>query len=618
MARKQKLELTWIGKENRPRLEPRILLEDPDKSYHAAHRVTDDDIFDNLLIHGDNLLALKTIERQFAGKVKCIYIDPPYNTGQAFEHYDDGIETSLWLTLMRERIALLRKLLRPDGVLFVQIDDNYFAHLKLVLDEVFGASRYINTIAVKTKESSGASGGGEDKRLKKNIEFLLAYGGDDFTSFNDVFNEVELGKYLEMMRIEDKSFKYTTVLYKTGKKEFVKTIKDGSGNDMKLYRVSDYETRSLARLAKDEGLTEVEAISKYYEFVHTTENAQTSIRTRVQEATDENDTMYALEYYPVSGRNKGKLTELLFVGPKKRLVSWFKNVTYKDGDRIFKKERIGTFWENLNWNNVTREGGVRFPNGQKPEKLVGICIDLATNEGDLVLDSFLGSGTTAAVAHKMKRQWIGIELGDHCVTHCCPRLKSVIDADDSGGITSITNWKGGGGYRYYRLAPSLLQEDEFGNWIINKKYNPEMLAEAMCKLEGFTYAPSADFYWQHGHSTETDFIYVTTQTLTREQLVKLSDEVGPNRSLLICCGAYRIRKLEDFPNLTLKKIPLAVMSKCEWGKDDYSLEIKALPDAPEPEPDEFEEVLQDLPKNKRKARKVLDQQASLFALEDAE
>jgi len=180
----------------------------------------------------------------------------------------------------------------------------------------------------------------------------------------------------------------------------------------------------------------------------------------------------------------------------------------------------------------------------------------------------------------------------------------------------MSGWKGGGGFRYYTLAPSLLQEDEFGNWVINKKYNPEMLAEALCKLEGFTYSPSPDFYWQHGHSTETDFIYVTTQTLTREQLVKLSDEVGPNRSLLICCGAYRIRKLEDFPNLTFKKIPLAVMSKCEWGKDDYSLAIKALPDAPEP--DEFEEVLRDLPKNKRKARKVLDQQASLFTLEDAE
>jgi adenine-specific DNA-methyltransferase len=211
-----------------------------------------------------------------------------------------------------------------------------------------------------------------------------------------------------------------------------------------------------------------------------------------------------------------------------------------------------------------------------------------------------------------------VELRDQCDTHIRPRIEGIVNGDDDTGISEKAGWSGGGGFRYYTLAPSLLEEDEFGNWIINKKYNPEMLAEAMCKLEGFTYAPSSDFYWQHGHSTETDFICVTTQTLTREQLVKLSDEVGPKRSLLICCGAYRIRKLEDFPNLTLKKIPLAVMSKCEWGKDDYSLEIEALPDALESEPDEFQEAIADLPKNKRKARKVMDQQASLFALEDGE
>lgn len=254
----------------------------------------------------------------------------------------------------------------------------------------------------------------------------------------------------------------------------------------------------------------------------------------------------------------------------------------------------------------------------KPEELIERVIHIATKKGDWVLDSFAGSGTTGAVAHKMGRRWIMVELGTHCETVIRPRLKKVVNAEDGLGITTHCNWLGGGGFRYFSLAPSLLQEDEFGNWIINKKYNPEMLAEALCKLEGFTYAPSTDFYWKHGHSTETDFIYVTTQTLTREQLQKLSDEVGTKRSLLICCAAFRVKKLDDFPNLTLKKIPLAVMSKCEWGKDDYSLAIKALPDAPEPIPDELAEVVQDLPKNKRKARKVLDQQASLFASEETE
>lgn len=458
--KKQKLELTWIGKENRPKLEPHILVEDPEKSYHAKHRVGENDLFDNKLIFGDNLLALKALEQEYAGKVKCIYIDPPYNTGQAFEYYDDRLEASLWLSLMRERLVMLRQLLSKDGVIFVQIDDNYFAHLKLMLDEVFGPKRYINTIAVKTKEISGASGGGEDRRLKKNIEFLLAYGGETFAAFNNVYNEVELGKFLEIMKLEERSFKYTSVLINQGKKEFVKTIKDGGGNDMRLYRVVGYETKSLSRIARDENISELQAIYKYYNWVHTTENAQTSIRTRVQEATDNEDNMYALEYFPISGRRKGKLTELRFVGPQKRLVSWFRDVTYKKGNNIFKREKIGTFWDNLNWNNVTREGGVRFPNGQKPEKLIRICIELATNPGDLVLDSFLGSGTTAAVAHKMGRRWIGIELGEHCHTHCIPRLKKVIDGEDPGGITKAVDWKGGGGFRYYRLAPSLPEKDK--------------------------------------------------------------------------------------------------------------------------------------------------------------
>ncbi|MCX4051061.1 site-specific DNA-methyltransferase [Aeromonas caviae] len=584
---KTKLELTWIGKDKRPKLEPRILLEDPGLSYHARHKVSENDIFDNKLIFGDNLLALKALEQEYTGKIKCIYIDPPYNTGQAFEHYDDGMEVSLWLSLMKERLIILRKLLSNDGVIFTQIDDKYFAHLKLILDEVFGANSYINTIAVKTKNSSGASGGGEDRRLKKNIEFILSYGGKDFVSFNEYYTEIELSKYLELMRIEGKSFKYTSVFHRIGKKEHVATIKDGAGSDMELYRIEDYETRSISKIAKDEGISEVDAIYKYYDYVHTTENAQTSIRTRVQQATDNKNNLYALEYYPVSGRNKGQLTELLFIGPQKRLVSWFKNVTNKSGTEIVKKEKLGTFWEDVNWNNVTREGGVRFPNGQKPEKLISICLELATKEGDLVLDSFLGSGTTAAVAHKMKRRWIGIELGAHCETHCLPRLISVVDGTDNKGISSLYDWKGGGGFRYYKIAPSLIEYDRFGQPVINKEFNAEMLAEAVCKLEGFTYAPSDTLWWQHGYSTETDFIYVTTQNLSIEQLEQISEEVGSDKTLLVMCGAFRC-KADRFANLTIKKMPKAVLKHCEWAHDDYSLNVQNLPMAArEPEQDDL-------------------------------
>ena len=203
-------------------------------------------------------------------------------------------------------------------------------------------------------------------------------------------------------------------------------------------------------------------------------------------------------------------------------------------------------------------------------------IHIATNPGDLVLDSFAGSGTTGAVAHKMGRRWIMVELGEHCHTHIIPRLKKVIDGEDKGGITDAVGWKGGGGYRYYRLAPSLLERDRWGNWIISRDYNPAMLAEAVCKLMGFTYEPSEADYWMHGRAAERDFIYVTTQSLTADQLRAISEDVGDERSLLICCKAFRADP-NGFPDLTIKKIPQAVLRKCEWGKDDYSLNIATLP-----------------------------------------
>lgn len=210
-------------------------------------------------------------------------------------------------------------------------------------------------------------------------------------------------------------------------------------------------------------------------------------------------------------------------------------------------------------------------------------IHIATNPGDLVLDSFLGSATTAAVAHKMGRRWIGIELGEHCHTHCIPRLSKVIDGEDAGGITEAVGWKGGGGFRYYKLAPSLLTQDKWGQWVISKEYNAPMLAEAVCKHENFSYAPSETLYWQQGRSTERDFIYVTTATLSHEQLQELSEEVGPERSLLVVCSAFRGRK-EGYANLTIKKIPSSVLTRCEWGHDDYSLKVENLPKAPPPVP----------------------------------
>ena len=244
----------------------------------------------------------------------------------------------------------------------------------------------------------------------------------------------------------------------------------------------------------------------------------------------------------------------------------------------------------------------------KPEALLSRVLDIATNPGDLVLDSFAGSGTTGAVAHKMGRRWIMIELGEHCHTHIIPRLKKVIDGEDQGGISKTVNWQGGGGFRYYSLAPSLLEQDRWGNWVVNKNYNPTMLAEALCKLEGFTSAPSETQWWNHGYSSEHDFIYVTTQNLSTQQLQELSDEVGGDRSLLVCCTAFR-GKSDQFPNLTLKKIPKMVLSRCEWGHDDYSLNVANLPMAePMLEPDIVKPI-------KSSVKQVNDAQYDLFGKE---
>ena len=562
-------------------MEPRILIENKDYSYGEPETgilPNGKPWNGNMLIHGDNLLALKALEQDYAGQVKCIYIDPPYNTGQAFEYYDDGLEVSIWLSLMYQRLELLKNLLAKDGVIFVQIDDNYMSHLRLIMNELFGKSAYINTITVKTKETSGASGGGEDRRLKKNIEFILCYGKENFMKFNDVYQETELSNYLEDMRVENKSFKYTTVFISTGEKTYYKTIKDGSNQDIIIYKHTNYQTKSVKKIAEENAISEIEVYNLYFDRICTTENAQTSIRTRVQEATDTENSLYSIEYIPISGKNKGKKTEVLFIGEQKRLVSWFKNVAEQKRNYVFKKEKVGTFWDGFNWNNVTREGGVRFPKGQKPEMLIQRIIELSTNENDIVLDSFLGSGTTAAVAQKMGRRYIGIELGNHAYTHCVPRLKMVTDGTDQGGISKAQNWKGGSGFKFYELAPSLLKKDKFGNLVINKEYNADMLAAAMAKQEGYTYQPSQETYWKQGFGSETDYIYTTTQFLTVESLAAIHETMAEDESLLICCTSFQRECKQAFSNISIKKIPQMLLGRCEFGKDDYSLNIIEVPE----------------------------------------
>ncbi|MFQ5328821.1 MAG: site-specific DNA-methyltransferase [Thermodesulfobacteriota bacterium] len=556
MARnKTKLELTWVGKENRPRLEPRILLEEPEKSYHAAQRHSEDDIFNNQLIFGDNLLALKALEQEFAGKIKCVYIDPPYNTGSAFEHYDDGVEHSLWLSLMRDRMSMLRTLLSEDGSIWISMDDNECHYFKVMMDEVFGRTNFIATVIwqkIYTIKNSA-------RHFSDMHDYVLVYAKSvDSWQRNLLPRREDIDKSYSNPD-DDPRGPWTTNavqarnFYSKGSYEIVgptgRAFMPPKGTYWRISKASFGALDADGRIWWGKQGTSVPRVKKFL----------SEAKRGVVPST----------FWPHTecGQNAEAKTEL--------------RVLLADDDNV---DMFVT---------------------PKPERLIKRIMEIATNPGDLVLDSFLGSGTTAAVVYKMDRRWIGIELGDHCHTHCIPRLKKVIDGEDEGGITKAVNWKGGGGFRYYRLGPSLIVEDEWGNPVINSAFNAAMLAEAMCKLEGFDYAPSEDVYWIHGKSTETDSIYVTTQFMSRDMLTRLSDEVGLERSLLICCSAFRCDP-GWFSNLTIKKIPKAVLKKCEWGHDDYSLEIQNLPQTLL-EPDEQTEV-----KPRRKFGKGNAAQVTLF------
>jgi adenine-specific DNA-methyltransferase len=551
---RQKLELTWIGKENRPKLEPRILLEDSSKSYHAKHRVTDQDVFDNRLIFGDNLLALKALEQEFAGAVKCVYIDPPFNTGDMFEHYDDGLEHSIWLGLMRERLQSLYRLLSEDGSIFVHLNDDELDYCKVILDEVFGRKNFVNRITVEARSPSAFST--VNPGVFKAAEYILWYAKDKAQFVENPGRVPRTPDYAYNKWLEN------------------------PGEPFERWRLlplmEAYAAAPPARARRPDSVLE-----HFHAFI--VENASQVCRLASISDSGAGDAIVALKRKSLD--EPGKVLRLkrsnglddVYVLDGQQLIFYDKNVATIDGVKCA-TALMTNVWTDIAWEGIAGEGGVTFRKGKKPERLVKRCLQVATNPGDLVLDSFAGSGTTGAVAHKMGRRWIMVELGEHCHTHIIPRLKKVIDGADPGGVTEAIGWKGGGGFRYYRLAPSLMEKDKWGNWVINRQYNAAQLAEALCKLEGFTYAPSDSLYWQHGHSTERDFIYVTTATLSHEQLQQLSDEVGADRSLLVLCPAFRGRG--EYPNLTVKKIPKQVLSRCEWGHDDYSLKVENLPDAP--------------------------------------
>ncbi len=511
----QKLELTWIGKGEEPKLEPRILIENPEYSYG-------DHDSENMLIHGDNLLALKALEQDYTGKVKCIYIDPPYNTGNAFEHYDDGVEHSLWLNLMKPRLDILRNLLSNDGSIWISIDADESHYLKVLCDMVFGRQNFIDEVI-----------------------------------WQRAFAPINLKKTLS--RSHD-----TILVYAKNSIGFELNKLPRSASQLKNYKNPDNDPRGL--WTSSDCTVGPVVKEKLYEIttpsgrIVTPPNGRCWLFTkdRFEEMISDNRI-----YFGANGDNAPRVKK--FISEVKDGVTsmtlWLRDEV---GDNQEAKREIKDF---------TEEEVFTTP---KPERLMERVIMIASSDGDLVLDSFLGSGTTAAVAHKMGRRWIGVELGEHAKTHCYPRLKAVVDGEQ-GGISKAVNWQGGGGFKFYTLAPSLLKQDKFGNWVISQEYNADMLAAAMAKQEGYKYQPHESTYWKQGQSSEQDFIFTTTQFLTVEALDSIKDEMQPGETMMICCKSFQKECKGKYGNITIKKIPQMLLGRCEYCKEDYSLNIINLP-----------------------------------------
>ena len=578
--KKQRLELTWIGKDEQLKLEPRILIEDPEKSYGDSNT-------ENMLIHGDNLLALKALEQDFAGKIKCIYIDPPYNTGSRINSdgsdvgYDDGLEHSEWLNMMKPRLEIIKKLLDKNGTLAIQIDDHEFARLYLLLVDIFGEQN-LKTICVKMSEATGvkmthAINAGRIPKLKEYIIIARKNG------IRDLFvGKIPKEKW-------DNEYKHLVDGVTTEEIHLLKSI-------------------IANEIHSEEDIINADLICSKFTLkpVDTLFNNQ-SLSPEQQEEIKHQNSWRIVRDVATSDSAKA-------IADKKRLVTsnnYFTIVTNNNKMYVIKKgynpqapqPRIkllfaddyldihpGDFWSDIKTTGLDNEGGVKFAKGKKPELLLKRIIEMSSVKGDYVLDSFAGSGTTGAVSHKLNRKWILVELAEHAFTHIIPRLRRVVDGDDEQGISAVVGWKGGGGFKFYNLAPSLLKKDKFGHWIVDEKYNPNMLAAAMCKHEGFKYNPDSDVYWKHGKSTESDYIFVTTNFISLEQLDSIHSEMLEGESLLICTKSFSPDCESKYGNMTIKKIPQAILGSCEFSKDNYDLNIiKSTEDIAEEQDEEVSE-----------------------------
>ena len=512
-----KLELTWYGKDEPIRVEPRLLIENTVLSNTAADPDTQ-----NMLIHGDNLLALKALESKFAGQVKCIYIDPPYNTGSAFEHYDDSLEHSQWLNLMRPRLEILWKLLSEDGSLWISIDDDEQAYMKVLCDELFGRSSFIASIIWQKRTSP-------DMRavISDGHDYILVYAKD-----KDLFKQVR--NRLPLSEEQRKSYK-------------------NPDNDPRGPWTSTDCTAQAGHGTADQFYTLTTPAGRVIELPK-------SLCWRFTKERMEEEIAAGRIWLGKEGT--GVPRKKTYLKDSTGVVPW----------TLWMNKEVGHNQEAKKENNALFGSSNAFDT-PKPERLIERIIHIASNPGDLVLDSFLGSGTTAAVAQKMGRRWIGVEMGNHAYTHCKVRMDKVIAGQDPGGITQAQNWQGSGGYRFYEVAPTLINKDAFDEYVINEDYDANMLAAAVALHEGFHYQPDGELFWKQSVGNENSYLFVTTRHLNSTYLDSIRDTMEDGEYLIIACRSFDNGLDKAYDNIAVKKIPQMLLERCEFGKTDYNLNI---------------------------------------------
>ena len=506
MQKSGKLELTWVGKYEKKHIEPRILVEDKAKSYGESDT-------DNLLIRGDNLIALQALLQDYTGQIKCIYIDPPYNTGSAFEQYDDNVEHSIWLSLMQERLYILKELLANDGSIWISIDADEFAYLKVLCDEIFGRKNYKTTISWQRK----CSVSNNFKGIATISEYILVYA-------------------------KSEQFK-PNLLPRTA--ESIARYANPDNDPRGPWKPVDYLNQATTK----------QRPNLCYDIINpnTGEVIKNGVKAwKYERSTHEAHVKENRLWWGADGKNSVPALKLFLSEVRQGMTphNWWTHEDVGHTDEA-KKESIILFG---------RDEAFATP---KPERLIQRVLTIATNPGDIVLDSFLGSGTTTAVAHKMERKWIGIELGEHAYTHCKVRMDKVIDGEQ-GGISKAVDWHGGGGYHFYELAESLLvHHPVLPIMQVNPRYTFEMLCEAICKIEGFKYTPNGAF---HGYSSEKRFIHITKEFINAEYIKSVSATLSDDQSLLI----YGTKIQSDLylpENIEVKKIPKDLLQKCSFESE---------------------------------------------------